>query len=50
MQDHHPLSGRRRHLLSALAWAPLVLAAASVPAWAQARKLRIGVTLHPYYR
>lgn len=49
MQDHHQPSGRRRHLLSALAWAPMALAAASVPAWAQARKLRIGVTLHPYY-
>lgn len=42
---HNPLfSARRRGLLSALA-----LAAAGAPAWAQARKLRIGVTLHPYY-
>ncbi|MGQ3003035.1 MAG: metal ABC transporter solute-binding protein, Zn/Mn family [Hydrogenophaga sp.] len=50
MSDHHPPSARRRHLLSALAWAPMALAATSVPAWAQqARKLRVGVTLHPYY-
>jgi zinc transport system substrate-binding protein len=50
MSDHHPPSARRRHLLSALAWGPMALAATSVPAWAQqARKLRVGVTLHPYY-
>ena len=49
MSDQSLLSSRRRHLLSAMAWAPMALAAASVPALAQARKLRVGVTLHPYY-
>ena len=50
MSDHHLPSAHRRHLLSALAWAPMALVATSVPAWAQqARKLRVGVTLHPYY-
>ncbi|MGV3728508.1 metal ABC transporter solute-binding protein, Zn/Mn family [Hydrogenophaga sp.] len=44
MQHKLHFSARRRQLLSALA-----LAAAGAPAWAQARKLRIGVTLHPYF-
>ena len=50
MPDQHQPSARRRHLLSAMAWGPMALVATSVPAWAQqARKLRVGVTLHPYY-
>lgn len=49
MQDTFPPSFPRRRLLSALAWAPLALASASLPAMAQARRLRVGVTLHPYY-
>lgn len=44
MQHKLHFSARRRQLLSALA-----LAAAGTPTWAQARKLRIGVTLHPYF-
>ena len=44
MQLKLHFSARRRQLLSALA-----LAVAGTPAWAQARKLRIGVTLHPYF-
>ncbi|MBL0917658.1 MAG: zinc ABC transporter substrate-binding protein [Hydrogenophaga sp.] len=43
----HPASMLRRRLLSAAALAPLALAAAQ--ARAQARRLRVGVTLHPYY-
>lgn len=42
-------SASRRRLLCALAWTPVVLAGTGAPASAQARKLRIGVTLHPYY-
>jgi zinc transport system substrate-binding protein len=49
MQDPLPPSARRRHLMSALALMPVALVAPSLPARAQARKLRIGVTLHPYY-
>lgn len=49
MQDRHEPSARRRHLLAALAWAPAAMALPAVPAWAQARRLRVGVTLHPYY-
>src|SRR5690606_13059417 len=49
MQDPVELSTPRRRLLGALAWAPLALASASLPAVAQAKRLRVGVTLHPYY-
>ena len=47
MQNLYTTHKRRRQLLRTLAWAPLALAAAGVQA--QARRLRIGVTLHPYY-
>ncbi len=43
----HPASMLRRRLLSTAALAPLALATAQ--ARAQARRLRVGVTLHPYY-
>jgi len=49
MAFQEPRSARRRQLLQALAWTPVALCAASAPALAQPRKLRIGVTLHPYY-
>ena len=51
MQDQNTPIARRRRLLSALGLAPLGLASASLPlrALAQAKRLRIGVTLHPYY-
>ena len=32
MSDHHLPSAHRRHLLSALAWAPMAFVATSVPA------------------
>lgn len=48
MQDLQTPFARRR-LLAALASTPLALAATGLPAFAQARRLRVGVTLHPYY-
>lgn len=47
MQKTLSLGPRRRQLLGALAWAPMALAASRVHA--QARRVRVGVTLHPYY-
>lgn len=47
MQNQFMSRARRRQLLSLLAWAPLALATSRVQA--QARRLRVGVTLHPYY-
>lgn len=47
MQNLYTSHQRRRQLLCVLAWAPVALATGAV--YAQARRLRIGVTLHPYY-
>ena len=49
MQDSFQPCTPRRRLLTALAWAPLALTSASLPVAAQAKRLRVGVTLHPYY-